>query len=131
MDVQELIAEFLGSEHGAGAMSALTQSGVSPEDATKILSVAAEAGHAHVEKEGGGLLGNNVGKSFFAAFAAGMIKGDGVLGSLGDGAEGVLVGRITEALAEKAGIDPATAATLAATVTPYVASYLKKKLAGS
>jgi hypothetical protein len=130
MDVQTMIGEFLGSEHGQGAMDALTSQGVAPDDATQYLSNAAEAGHAHVEEQGANLLGDHPMKSFFAAFAAGVIKGDGILGSIGDGAEGVLVAKVTEALASKAGLDGTTASTLAATITPYVASFLKSKLAG-
>jgi hypothetical protein len=130
MDVQTMISDFLGSQHGQGALAALTSQGVSPDDATTYLTHAASAGHAHVEEQGSGLLGDHPMKSFFAAFTAGIIKGDGVLGSIGDGTEGVLVAKVTEALASKAGLDGDTASTLAATITPYVASYLKAKLAG-
>lgn len=127
MDAQSLIGEFLGSDHGQQALSALSGQGVSDGDARNILAQAATAGHAHVEEQGG-LLGVAPGKSFFAVFAAGIVKGDGVFGALADGAEGVLVGRVTQAIADKAGIDPGTAATLAAAVTPYVSSFLKSKL---
>ncbi|HEY8088474.1 MAG TPA: hypothetical protein VIF09_11530 [Polyangiaceae bacterium] len=131
MDVQSLIGEFLGSQHAQGAMGALAQAGIDPGTAPQLLSVAAEAGGNHVEKEGAGLLGENPGKSFFAAFASGLVKGDGVFGSLEDGAEGVLVGRITEALCDKCGVDSATASTIAAAVTPYVSSFLKSKLSSN
>jgi hypothetical protein len=130
MEVEAMINEFLGSEHGQGALSALTSQGVSGDDATAYLSHAAAAGHAHVQEQGSGLLGEHAGRNFFAAFAAGIVKGDGILGSIGDGAEGMLVGRVTEALVSKAGLDSGTASTLAATITPFVASYLKSKLGG-
>lgn len=130
MNVQEFVAAFLSSEHGQGAANALASQGISPDDAQTYLTHAATVGHEHVEEQGAGLLGNNVGKSFLAAFTAGLVKGDGFLASLGDGLEGVLVGRITEALASRAGLDPAVAATVAAAVTPYVAGFIKSKLAG-
>lgn len=130
MDAESLISEFLGSEHGAGAADALAQAGITGDQAQQVLSAAAGAGHAQVEESGSGLLGAAPGKSFFAAFAAGIVKGDGVFGSLEDGAEGVLVGRVAQAIADRAGIDPATAQTLAAAVTPFVASFIKKKLSG-
>lgn len=128
MDVQSLISEFVSSEHGSNATDALAQAGVTGDQAQQILAAAAGAGHAQVEESGSGLLGAAPGKSFFAAFAAGIVKGDGVFGSLEDGAEGVLVGRIAQAIGSEVGIDPATAQTLAAAVTPFVASFIKKKL---
>jgi hypothetical protein len=129
MDIQSLVGEFLTSEHGQGAASALAAQGVSADDAQTFLTHAATAGAEHAEAQGSaGLLGEHAGKSFFAAFAAGLVKGDGVLGSLEDGAEGVLVGRITEALASRAGLDSSTASAVAAAATPFVAAFLKSKL---
>ncbi len=129
MDIQSLVSEFLSSEHGQGAAGALAAQGIAPNDAQTLLAHAATAGAEHAEAQGSaGLLGEHAGKSFFAAFAAGLVKGDGVVGALEDGTEGVLVGRITEALASRAGLDPSTASAVAAAATPYVASFLKKKL---
>ena len=132
MNVEEFVQQFLGSEHGRSALDAVTATGVSPDDAQQYLTHAAAAAHAHVEEhaQSSGLLGDNVGKSFFAAFASGLVRGDGLLGSLGDGLEGVLVGRIAEALADKVGLDQATAATVAAAATPYIAAFVKSKLSG-
>src|SRR4051812_1597889 len=127
MDAQALFAEFIGSEHGQGAAQALAAQGISPDDAQSYLAHATEVGHAHVEDHAG-LLGEHPGRSFFAAFAAGIVKGDGILGALGDGLEGVLTGRVAEAVAEKFGIDPGTASSVAAAATPYLAAFLKSKL---
>ncbi len=74
-------------------------------------------------------MGEHAGKSFFAAFAAGLVRGDGFLKSLGEGGEGVLTGRVAESLAARMGIDPATASTVAAAATPYIVSFLKEKFA--
>lgn len=131
MNAQDFVTAFLSSDHGQRAASTLASQGMAPEVAQQYLEHAATAGHEHVEHHGSGLLGDNAGKSFFAAFTAGLIKGDGFLGSIGDGLEGVLVGRITEAIVTRAGVDPALAATVAAAVTPYVASFVKGKLSSS
>jgi hypothetical protein len=55
--------------------------GINPDDAQQMLGQVAETAHAHVEEQSSGLLGDNAGKSFFAAFAAGLVHGDGFLGS--------------------------------------------------
>ncbi len=129
MDVQQLVNEFLASEHGGQAAQALADQGIGADDTQQILSQAAEAAHAHVEEQGGGLMGEHAGKSFFAAFAAGLVRGDGFFRSLTEGGEGVLTGRVAESLAARMGIDPATASTVAAAATPYLVAFLKEKFA--
>lgn len=124
-----MVAEFLASEHGAQATQALAAQGVSAEDAQQLLGHAASAAYDHVEGQNAGLMGDHPGKSFFAAFAAGLVHGDGFFKSLVDGGEGVMTGRIAEAIASRAGIDPSTASTLAAAATPYVVNFLKARLA--
>ena len=103
----DLIQKFLGSSHGQQAKQSLLDQGFSDDEATSYLSHAAQAGadHVHEHAESHGLLGDHPGRNFFAAFAAGIVKGDGVFASLGDGFEGVLTGRITEAICNKTGID--------------------------
>jgi hypothetical protein len=128
MDAQQLVAEFLASDHGAQAAQALAAQGVSPEDAQQLLGHAASAAYDHVESQNAGLMGEHAGKSFFAAFAAGLVHGDGFFKSLVDGGEGVMSGRIAEAMAARMGLDPSTASTLAAAATPYVVNFLKEKL---
>lgn len=128
MDMQQLISEFLASEHGSQATQALADQGINADDAQQMLGQVAETAHAHVEEQGAGLLGEHPGKSFFAAFAAGLVKGDGVFRSLEEGGEGVLTGRVAESLAARMGIDPSTASTIAAAATPYVVSFLKERL---
>ena len=128
MDAQALLQEFMASEHGQNAAAALASQGVSPEDANQYLQHAVTAAHTHVQEEGSGLLGGHMGRNFFAAFAAGMVKGDGLLGSLKDGIEGGIGGRVVEALSNKVGLDPSTASTVAAALTPYLNSFLSSKL---
>lgn len=129
MDVQQLVSEFLASDHGNQATQALAAQGINADDAQQMLSQAAETAHASTEEQSAGLLGEHSGKSFFAAFAAGLVRGDGFLKSLGDGGEGVLTGRVAESLAARMGIDPATASTVAAAATPYIVAFLKEKFA--
>ncbi len=128
LDAQQLISEFLASEHGAQAVQALGAQGVSETDAQQLLSHSTEAAYAHVEEQHAGLMGEHAGKSFFSAFAAGLVHGDGFFKSLVDGGEGVISGRVAESLAARAGLDPSTASTVAAAATPYVVAFLKQKL---
>lgn len=130
MDAQALFNEFIGSEHGQGAVAALGAQGISPEDATTYLGHATAAAHAHIEEQSGGFFGEHAGRNFFAALASGVVKGDGFFGSIKDGLEGALGGRIVEALASRAGIDPSTASTVAAAATPYITQFLHEKLSG-
>lgn len=129
MDARQFISEFLDSEHGAQAVQALGEQGFSQDDAQQLLSHAAEAAHAHAEEQGSGLMGEHTGRNFFAAFAAGLVRGDGLFSSLFEGGEGVLSGRIAESVAARAGLDPSASSTIAAAATPYLVAFLKQKLA--
>jgi len=128
MDIQAFAQEFLASEHGQAALGALGAQGVSADQAQEMLTHAAGAAHSSVEQHGSSLLGDHPGKSFLAAFAAGIIKGDGFFGALGDGLEGTMGAKVTEALAERMGLDPGMASTVAAAATPFLVSFVKSKL---
>ena len=131
MDVANLVTSFLGSSQGRDAAAALAKQGFDPSQAQQILQHATAAGASHVEshhKDSGGILGNHAGLSFFAAFASGLIKGDGVMGALEDGAMGVVTGRIAEAITAQMNIDSKLADAAAAASAPYVMAFLKKHL---
>jgi hypothetical protein len=128
VDAQQLISEFLASEHGTQAVQALGAQGIGEADARQMLSHSTEAAYAHVEEQHAGVMGEHAGKSFFSAFAAGLVRGDGFFKSLVDGGEGVISGRVAESLAARAGLDSSTASTIAAAATPYVVGFLKQKL---
>jgi hypothetical protein len=133
MEISELVSGFLASEQGRGAIAALGQNhGLDANAANAILGHAASAAGTHVNDNAGlsGLLGENTGRNFFAAFAAGLVKGDGVMGALEDGAIGALVGRVTEALVTNAGMDSSMASGIAATATPYLKSFIKQHIGG-
>lgn len=121
MEARDLVAEFLASDHGAQALQALQAQGVDGDTAQQLLGNAAEAAHAHAEEHHGG-------RNFFAAFAAGLVRGDGFFKSLVDGGEGMLVGRVAEHMAGGSGVDAGTASTLAAAATPYLVAFLKQRL---
>lgn len=129
MNVQQLVSDFLASERGQQASQALTSHGFSADDTRQMLRQVAAAAHTHAAEQNGGLMGEHSGKSFLAAFAAGLARGDGFFKSLVEGGEGILTGRVAESLADKVGIDPSTASTVAAAATPYVIAFLKERLA--
>lgn len=132
MDVQELISTFMQSSHGQSALSALTAQGHSETDAAAYLGHGVNAAHDHVHDHAteGGILGAHPGRSFFAAFAAGLVRGDSVLQALEDGAAGVVSAKITEVLCDRAGLDSNTASTIAATATPYLLGFLREHIGG-
>ena len=127
MDNSSLLGSFIGSSHGQNAASALSAQGFGGDEVRQILNHSFSAGAAHVEQahnNGGG----HGGMSFFAAFASGLIKGDGVFGSLEDGAVGVIEGRIVALLTARMGMDSAVANTAAAATAPYVLAFLREHL---
>jgi hypothetical protein len=128
MDLSPLLDKFLESPHGQGAASALSAQGYSGDDVQKILHHSISAGADHVEqahKAGGG---HHAGISFFAGFASGLIKGDGVFRSIEDGAVGVIEGKIVGLLTAHMGIDSAAADAAAAATAPYVLAFLREHL---
>jgi hypothetical protein len=131
MDFASLLTKFLESPHGQSAAAALGAQGFGADQVQQILNHSVSAGAAHVEQahqDGGGLLGRHAGMSFFAAFASGLVKGDGIFGSLEDGAAGLIEGRIVALLTANMGMDSATAAAAAAATAPYVLSFLREHL---
>jgi hypothetical protein len=130
MDTQQIIHSFLHSSEGRQAEQALANTGIEQSKISQILHHSIRAGIEHIEKDAseGGILGKHAGMSFFAAFASGLLKGDGVMGSLEDGAGGVVVGRIAEAITASVDIDSSLVDAAAAATAPYVMAYLKKHL---
>lgn len=129
MDVQQLISEFLSSEHGAQATQALTAQGINYNDAQQMLGQAVEVAHGTAQQQSEASGTEHTGRNFFAGLASGLFRGDGFFKSLLDGGEGILTGKVTATLAERMGIDPGTASTVAAAATPYIAAFLKERFA--
>lgn len=130
MDTQHIINEFIHSNEGRQAAGALAEAGIEQSKIGEILHHAARAGIEHIEADAakGGILGEHAGMSFFAAFASGLLKGDGMVGSLEDGAAGIVVGRIAEAITASVDIDSGLVDTAAAATAPYVMAYMKRHL---
>ena len=131
MDLSSLLGRFLESAHGRNAAAALSSQGFDDHATNQILGHSLSAGAAHVEQahqSGGGLLGRHAGTSFFAAFASGLVHGDGLRGSLEDGVVGVVEGRIVALLTAHMGVDSATADAAAAATAPYVLAFLREHL---
>jgi len=127
MDISSLLNRFLESSHGQNAASALSAKGFSGDDVQNILAHSVSAGAAHVEQAHQSS-GGHAGMSFFAAFASGLIKGDGVFGSLEDGAAGVIEGKIVALLTARMGMNSAAADAAAAATAPYVLAFLREHL---
>jgi hypothetical protein len=132
MDLSALAQNFIQAPQGQAALGALQNQGISPDVAETYLThtLTAVGEHAEEHAQSHGILGDHPGKSFFAAFAMGLVKGDGVLGSLEDGAAGVITARVVEALCDRAGLDSSTAEIVAAAATPYAIDFLKSHLSG-
>ncbi len=130
MDLSSLLSRFLESSHGQAAASALAAQGYGNDEVTQILNDSVSAGAAHLS-EAHQAPGHQTGLSFFAAFASSIVKGDGIRGSLEDGAVGVIEGRIVALLTAHMGIGSAAAtaaAAAAAATAPYVLAFLKQHL---
>lgn len=128
MDAQALLQEFTTSQAGQDAAAALAAQGLSPDQVNQAIEHAVTAAHEHVQEQGAGVLGDHMGRNIFAAFAGGLIKGDGFFGSIKDGLEGGIGGRLAEALSNKMGLPASTVSGVVAAATPFLTSFLGKKL---
>lgn len=136
---QELLSGFLTSQQGADALTALQSKGYGADDASALLNhavpAAVEAMHQQTAgQENPGLslfniFGGHAGREFLLGAVAGLLRGDGFVGSLEDGGMGMIGGHIAEVIAERAGVDPTAAGEIAAVVTPFIVHYAHEKLA--
>lgn len=126
----QLVQQFIASPQGQQALAQLKAAGHSHADAQRYLGHAARAGHDHTHEHAKkhGLLGEHAGRNFFAAYAAGLVRGDGIFGALGDGAEGLIAGRITQIICVREGLDYNVASVVAAVSAPFVITFLKHHL---
>ena len=136
---KELLSGFLGSEHGQNALGALQKQGIEGADAESLIGHATNAaahsmheqtkGHADPAVGLFNIFGGHAGRSFIMGAIAGLMRGDGVVGAFEDGGMGMIGGHVAEVIADKAGLDPSTAATVSAAITPFIISYVHEKLA--
>src|SRR4051812_3285812 len=101
---KELLSGFLSSSQGQSALGTLTQQGYSADDAQSLLghAIPAAAHAMHKQTEGHAepavglfnIFGGHAGRSFLEGAIAGLIRGDGFIGSLEDGGMGMISGHI-------------------------------------
>ncbi len=136
----QILSEFASSPQAQAALAALQAQGHSPETAQALLghglSAAAEsmsaqtAGQAQPTESLWNIFGGHSGREFLLGLTAGIARGDGIFGSLQDGAMGLVAGHVGEVLGQRAGLDPATAGSAAAAMTPFILQFVHEKLAG-
>jgi hypothetical protein len=134
----ELLSMFHGSQQGQNAMSALMQRGYTPDQAQQIMGAATQgaAQGFHNATAGQGepalglfnIFGGHSGAEFLTGAIAGFLRGDGFVGSLGDGAMGMVGGHVAEVIAQRTGLNQRVAGEVAAVVTPFIAHYAHEKL---
>jgi hypothetical protein len=136
---EEILAEFTSSPQAQGALEALQKQGISPDEARDLLakSLPGAANSFTRQTEGHpqphiglfNIFGGHAGRDFLAGVIAGIARGDGFIGSIEDGGLGILIGHLTEYLADEAGIDGEKAGIAAAAVAPFIAHFVHDHLA--
>ncbi len=136
----QMLSEFTGSMQGQNALAALQQRGFAPAAAYGLLShavpAATEAMHrattGHQEPALGlfNLFGGHAGREFLTGAVAGLLRGDGVVGSLEDGGIGMISGHVAEVVAQRTGMNQSAAGEVAAVITPFIVHYAHDKLSG-
>ncbi len=136
---EDTLSEFTSSPHCESAVAALVAKGFPEGDARDYIGHAIPAAAAamtkqtenHAEPHVGlfNLFGGHAGKEFLIGLTEGIVRGDGVLGSLEDGGMALIGGHIGEVLADRTGLPQETTGLIAATVTPFLVRYVHEKLA--
>ena len=136
----ELMQMFHQSPQGQQAMQAIMQRGYSQDQAWQIMQ-AAHAGAVngmHQATQGNpephiglfNIFGGHSGAEFLTGAIAGFLRGDGFLGSLKDGAFGMVGGHVAEYIAQYTGLNRMVAGELGAVATPFLVHYAHEKLSG-
>jgi len=136
----DMLKGFVASSFGRDALAALQKKGIPEDEAKKFMSVAvpgaaeamksATAGHAQPEVKLFDLFGGHSGRSFIEGVVAGIVRGDGVVGSLEDGAMGLVGGHVAEVIASRMDVDTSKASMVASILTPFIVHYAHDKLSG-
>jgi hypothetical protein len=136
---EQLLSQFTSSPQGQGALAALQKQGISPDEARDLIEKSLPGAAASFSRQTEGqpqphvslfnIFGGHAGRNFLAGLVAGIARGDGVVGSLEDGAVGVLGGHLVEYLADEVGLDGDKASTVGAALAPFIAHFIHEKLA--
>lgn len=136
--IEQMMNGFVTSPEGQQAQKVLASKGFSVDQVKQIMHHVTQAAsgslhqqtHGHAEPAVGllNVFGGHAGREFLMGAVAGLIKGDGLVGSLKDGGMGMLTGHIAEWLAPRLNVDPEVAGGIAAAVTPFVGQYVHNHL---
>ena len=135
--IDQMMQGFASSPAGQKAVQVLQSKGFTPEQVQDIMSHAGTAAASGLQKQTGGgadavglfnIFGGHSGREFLMGAVTGLLKGDGVVGSLEDGGMGALAGHMGEYLAPRLGVDPGTAGSITAVLTPFVGQYVHDHL---
>jgi hypothetical protein len=136
---EDLLSEFTSSPHYSSAVTALQNQGIEEGQASEIINAALPAAaeamteqtQSHPQPEIGlfNIFGGHAGKEFLVGLTEGIVTGEGVVGSLEDGAMSMIGGHIGEVVGEKTGLPEETCGLVAAVVTPFIVRFVHEKLA--
>jgi hypothetical protein len=136
---EQMLAEFSSSPQAQAAITALEKQGIPTDEARQLLEASLPGAARSFTRQTEGhpqphiglfsIFGGHAGRDFFAGVMAGLVRGDGIVGSIEDGGLGVLVGHLTEYLADEAGIDGEKAGVAAAALSPFIAHFVHDRLA--
>ena len=135
---QELMGSFMQSEQASQAQQALSARGYPPDQVSAILDAAgpAAANAMHAQTQGHAepalglfnIFGGHAGAEFLTGAITGLLRGDGIVGSLEDGGMSMVAGHIGEVLAQRMGWNQRLCGEVAAIITPFVAHYVHEHL---
>ena len=133
--MSNLLQDFLNSPFGSQAVQALqSQHALPPEKAQQAIGVVTAGAQDMMQKNEMdpnaiasqfGTLGNAA-----AGGIGGMLNGGGVRGAIEGGIGGMVAGKAAEILAQKVGMDPRTASSVAAVAAPFLLRFLHEHLQG-
>lgn len=143
--LQDLVQGFMGSRQGQTALTRLQAQGFAPAQAQQLLAAAAPAAaqsFAAQQQAGGqatrpggpnGLLdlgGSHYVTNFLSGAVSGLVRGNGLMDSAIDGAQGVVGGHVAQVIAQRFGLPQRVAGTVGAVVTPLVIDYVWDRMGG-
>jgi hypothetical protein len=136
----DMLNAFFQSQQGQNAFGVLQQRGYNPAQAQQILGSAVPAAAEAMARASQGnqqpalgifdIFGGHAGAEFLTGAIGGLLRGDGLVGSLEDGAMGMVGGHIAEVLAQRLGMNQRMAGEVAALVTPFIVHYAHERLSG-
>jgi uncharacterized membrane protein YeaQ/YmgE (transglycosylase-associated protein family) len=135
----DMLSGFMNSQQGRDALTALQKQGIPAGEAQNLLNHAVPAAAESMKQATAGqsdpavglfnIFGGHSGRSFLEGMVAGLVRGDGLVGSLEDGGMGMIGGHVAEVIAQRTGMDSSRASMIASVATPFIVHYIHTKLA--